>query len=202
MCCQSNTRYVREANVRKWPDPAVARLRAAGGYRAPPGRTQIRREMRLATQSGPYGTTAILPAGTRTEVHDLMTVSENIRKWARNVKRDGVTLWFACKHPNTSLMAKLLCVLVVAYALSPIDLIPDFIPVLGYLDDVILLPCLIWIAVRLVPANVLAECRTKAIEWMVQEGQKPRSNWGILFVALVWILVTWLLWKYLLSPYV
>lgn len=125
-----------------------------------------------------------------------------MRTWARAVKRDGVTLWFACKHGKTPLIAKLLCVFVVAYALSPIDLIPDFIPVLGYLDDVILLPCLIWIAVRLVPPDVLAECRTKATEWMANEGRKPRSNWGIMFVAAVWILATWAIWKYLVSPYV
>lgn len=134
-------------------------------------------------------------------MHERMSLSEKMRTWARGVKRDGVTLWFAYRHADTPFMAKLLCVLVVAYALSPIDLIPDFIPVLGYLDDVILLPCLIWFAVRLVPPPVLAECRTKAAEWMAQEGRKPRSTWGILFVALAWILVTWLLWKYLASPY-
>ncbi|WP_420472658.1 YkvA family protein [Noviherbaspirillum sp. ST9] len=130
-----------------------------------------------------------------------MSLSDKIRGWARNIKRDGVTLWFAGKHAGTPLAAKLLCVFVVAYALSPIDLIPDFIPVLGYLDDVILLPCLIWVAVRLVPPDVLAECRTKAAAWMETEGRKPRNNWGILFVALVWIAVTWVLWKYLVSPY-
>lgn len=131
-----------------------------------------------------------------------MGLSEKIRAWARGIKRDGVTLWFAYKHADTPLMAKLLCMLVVAYALSPIDLIPDFIPVLGYLDDVILLPCLIWIAVRLVPSDVLAECRAKATEWMTGEGRKPRSNWGIFFVAFVWILFSWVIWAYLVKPYV
>lgn len=130
-----------------------------------------------------------------------MGISEKIRAWARRIKRDGVTLWFAYKHTGTPLMAKLLCMLVVAYALSPIDLIPDFIPVLGYLDDVILLPGLIWVAIRLIPSVVLVECRAKATEWMAKEGQKPRNNWGILFVVLVWILVSWVIWKYLASPY-
>lgn len=130
-----------------------------------------------------------------------MSLSEQMRTWARGIKRDGVTLWFAYKHAGTPLMTKLLCVLVVAYALSPIDLIPDFIPVLGYLDDVILLPCLIWIAVRLIPSNVLAECRSKATEWMANEGRNPRTNWGILFVASVWIFASWLIWKHLVSPY-
>lgn len=129
-----------------------------------------------------------------------MNRSEKIRTWARGIKRDGVTLWFAYKHERTPFVAKLLCMFVVAYALSPIDLIPDFIPVLGYLDDVILLPCLIWIAVRLVTPDVLAECRTKANEWMATEGRQPRSYWGVLFVAVVWILFTWALWKYLVSP--
>lgn len=130
-----------------------------------------------------------------------MRFSEKLRIWARKIKRDGVTLWFAYKHSGTPLAAKLLCMFVVAYALSPIDLIPDFIPVLGYLDDVILLPCLIWIALRLVPSPVLADCRIQATEWMHLQGKKPRSNWGILFVALAWALMSWLLWKYLVSPY-
>ena len=130
-----------------------------------------------------------------------MSLSEQMRAWARGVKRDGVTLWFACKHADTPVMAKLLCVLVVAYALSPIDLIPDFIPVLGYVDDIILLPCLIWIAVRLIPSGVLAESRSKAMEWMAKEGRKPRSNHGQRHDSLDSILVSWAIWKYLISPY-
>ena len=126
---------------------------------------------------------------------------QKTRDWARKIKRDGVTLWFAGKHAGTPLTARLLCVLVVAYALSPIDLIPDFIPVLGYLDDVILLPALIWLAVRLVPTEVLAECREKAEEWMAHEGRKPTSSWGIAFVALAWVLAFWAIWRCLLAPW-
>lgn len=129
-----------------------------------------------------------------------MGLSKKMRDWARGIKRDGVTLWFAYRHVDTPTLAKLLCVVVVAYALSPIDLIPDFIPVLGYLDDVILLPCLIWLAVKLIPSRVLAECRAKAAEWMATEGRKPRSNWGIAFVILVWLLASWAIWRYLGSP--
>jgi uncharacterized membrane protein YkvA (DUF1232 family) len=127
-------------------------------------------------------------------------ISEKLRGWARKIKRDGVTLWFACKHPSTPAAAKVLGFVVVAYALSPIDLIPDFIPVFGYLDDVILLPVLIWMAVKLIPADVLARCRLQADEWIAKEGRKPRSNWGIVFVVLVWILASWAIWKYLVSP--
>ena len=130
-----------------------------------------------------------------------MNLAEKMRTWARGIKRDGVTLWFAYQHAGTPWMAKLLCVLVVAYALSPIDLIPDFIPILGYLDDVILLPGMIWMAVRLIPSGVLAECRSKAAEWMANEGRKPRTNWGILFVVSIWVLTSWLIWKYFVSSY-
>ena len=88
-----------------------------------------------------------------------MGFTERMRHWARRIKRDGVTLWFACRDARTPMAVKALCVLVVAYALSPIDLIPDFIPVLGYLDDVLLLPGLIWLAVRLLPPAVLDDSR-------------------------------------------
>ena len=75
---------------------------------------------------------------------EAMTIGDKLKNWAKQIKRDGVTLWFAGKHPATPWYAKALGVFVVAYALSPIDLIPDFVPVLGYVDDVLLLPGLIW----------------------------------------------------------
>ncbi|MEH6438044.1 YkvA family protein [Massilia sp. DD77] len=130
-----------------------------------------------------------------------MSTTEKLRTWARNIKRDGVTLWFAYKNPETPWFAKALCVLVVAYALSPIDLIPDFMPVLGYLDDLILLPCLIWLAVRLIPESVLAQCRVRADEWITKEGRAPKNKWGIVFVLAVWILVAWVTWRYAVSPF-
>jgi uncharacterized membrane protein YkvA (DUF1232 family) len=130
-----------------------------------------------------------------------MKLNEKIRLWARRIKTDGVTLWFAYKHPNTPFVAKALSMLVVVYALSPIDLVPDFIPVLGYLDDVILLPALIWLTIRCIPQGVLEECRIKSAEWMAKEGKKPRNNWGILFVAVIWIALTWALWQYMIAPH-
>lgn len=126
---------------------------------------------------------------------------ERIRIWARSVKRDAVTLWFAYKHPATPLLAKAICVVVVAYALSPIDLIPDFIPVLGYLDDVLILPGLIWLAVRLVPSDVLATCRDQGDAWLAQEGRKPRSYIGAALVVTIWILATWWLWHAVVAPW-
>ncbi len=72
-------------------------------------------------------------------------LTDKLRCWAQGLKRDSVTLWFAAKSPATPWYAKALGLLVVAYALSPIDLIPDFIPVLGYVDDVLLLPAPLWV---------------------------------------------------------
>jgi uncharacterized membrane protein YkvA (DUF1232 family) len=118
---------------------------------------------------------------------NLSSFLESGRVWARRIKRDTLTLWFAARHPRTPWAAKALGLFVVAYALSPIDLIPDFIPVLGYLDDVLLLPGLIWLAVRLLPADVLAECRGQADVWMAERGIKPRSWWGAAGVVVVWV---------------
>ncbi|MCY1530786.1 hypothetical protein D9M68_659890 [compost metagenome] len=85
-----------------------------------------------------------------------------------------------------------------AYALSPIDLIPDFIPVLGYLDDVLLLPALIWLAVRLLPPEVIVRSRARAEEWMTRTGSKPKSKAGMALVIGIWVLVAaglaWWFW--------
>lgn len=125
-----------------------------------------------------------------------MAVLNDLRQWARRVKRDGVTLWFALRHPGTPWAAKALAAVVVAYALSPIDLIPDFIPVLGYVDDVLLLPVLIWLAIRLIPVEVRLECQNQGDEWMARNGAKPSTRWGVAFVVLVWMAVAWALWAW------
>jgi uncharacterized membrane protein YkvA (DUF1232 family) len=118
------------------------------------------------------------------------------RVWAKQIKRDGVTLWFVQKHPRTPKWIKLLGMFVVAYALSPIDLIPDFIPVLGYLDDVILLPALIWFTVKLLPSDILLECQQQADDWMQVQQTKPTSRWGIVLVASIWALAAAALWHW------
>ncbi len=129
-----------------------------------------------------------------------MNLRSNLQAWAKRTKRDGVTLWFAGKNRRTPWYAKALGLFVVAYALSPIDLIPDFIPVLGYVDDVLLLPVLIWLAIRLLPADVLQECRREADDWMAANRARPRSRLGTVLVLGVWIalgaavLVWWLRW--------
>ena len=114
-----------------------------------------------------------------------MGIKHSVQQWAKRIKRDGVTLWFAGKHPDTPWYAKALGLLVVAYALSPIDLIPDFIPVLGYLDDV-LLPGMIWLAVRLLPPAVLEDSRLRAEAWMTEQGRKPVSKVGAAVIVLLW----------------
>ena len=118
-----------------------------------------------------------------------MSISANLKDWAKRIKRDGVTLWFAGKNPQTPWYAKALGVFVVAYALSPIDLIPDFIPVLGYVDDVLLLPGLIWLTIKLLPPEVLAQCRTQADEWMQATGSKPSSRVGAAFIVALWLAI-------------
>lgn len=112
-----------------------------------------------------------------------------IELWAKRVKRDAVMLWFARSHPDTPFFAKALCFFAVAYALSPIDLIPDFIPVLGYVDDALLLPAMIWLAVRLLPAHVVEVCRARAEEWLLDKKGKPTSYTGAAVVIIIWMLV-------------
>ncbi|MFI5446284.1 YkvA family protein [Polaromonas sp. UC242_47] len=130
-----------------------------------------------------------------------MSVADRLRRWAKKIKRDGVTLWFAVQDPFVPWYAKALGIFVVAYALSPIDLIPDFIPVLGYLDDVILLPGLIWLTIRMIPAPVLADCRDRADQWMKTQGNKPSSRAGAAFIVAIWIGATFALWHWVIGPW-
>jgi uncharacterized membrane protein YkvA (DUF1232 family) len=117
---------------------------------------------------------------------------QRLKAWARALKRDVVALWLAARDPRTPIAAKLLAGVVAAYALSPIDLIPDFIPMLGYLDDLLLVPAGIWLAVRLIPAALLEEFRAAA---MARE--RPRSLVGAAVVAGVWLAIGGILaWRW------
>jgi uncharacterized membrane protein YkvA (DUF1232 family) len=102
--------------------------------------------------------------------------------WARSVKRDAHALYLAARDPRVPWYAKALAALVAAYALSPIDLIPDFIPVLGLLDDALLLPLGIWAAVKLIPPDVMAEHRRAADE----AATKPVSSAAALAIVVLW----------------
>ena len=96
---------------------------------------------------------------------------QRVRAWARRIKRDVVAVWIAARDRRTPGAARLLAAAVAAYALSPIDLIPDFIPVLGYLDDVVLVPLGILLVVRLVPPGLMAEFRAEAVRLLRSSGR-------------------------------
>lgn len=109
---------------------------------------------------------------------------DKIKAWAKKLKRQIFTLYFAYKDARVSWYAKVFAACVVAYAFSPIDLIPDFIPVLGYLDDIIIVPLGIMLALKLIPKSVKIDCEVKAEE-MMQLG-KPK-NWLIAaFIIVIW----------------
>jgi uncharacterized membrane protein YkvA (DUF1232 family) len=117
-----------------------------------------------------------------------MIAIQKISLWAKALKLDLLALWFALKHPKMPFWAKIVCFVAVTYALSPIDLIPDFIPVLGYLDDLIIIPALIWLAVKLIPADVLFQAREQAKEWISSSRYKPKSYVGLLIVVVIWLI--------------
>ena len=123
-----------------------------------------------------------------------------LRTWAAAIKRETLVVWFACRDPRTPWYAKGLAILVVAYALSPIDLIPDFIPVLGLLDELLLLPAALWLVLRLVPAPVLADARAKEVAWSEARRQRPRNWIAAGVIVLLWVLLLWLLWRWLVQP--
>ena len=114
----------------------------------------------------------------------MITLWQRLRFWARLVLRDGLALYIAARDPRTPWFAKLLALLIAAYALSPIDLIPDAIPVLGFLDELILLPIAIVLIARLIPGEIMAESRVAA-QAMVE---KPRSKAGAAMIMGIWTL--------------
>lgn len=118
-----------------------------------------------------------------------MTFKERAEEWKRNVP----AVFLALKDRDTPLIAKILAGITVAYALSPIDLIPDFVPVLGYLDDMLLLPGLIALTVKLIPKAVWARCRAES-EKMWEDG-KPKKWYFAIPIVLIWLLLVWLIVK-------
>jgi uncharacterized membrane protein YkvA (DUF1232 family) len=119
-----------------------------------------------------------------------------IKVWARALKTDVHAVYLAARDPRVPWLAKFLAIAVTAYALSPIDLIPDFVPVLGYLDDLLIVPLGIWLVVRLVPEEVMAEYRIKARE----AAQRPASKAGMIAIITLWIagalMLGWLGYRY------
>lgn len=130
----------------------------------------------------------------QSESHPVRVILRRFKNQALKFKSELLALWFACKHPQTPLAAKLMAAVVAAYAFSPIDLIPDFIPVLGYLDDLILLPLGVWIVLMLIPDTVMAQCREQARAWLAHRNQKPRNHIAASIIILVWLVALWLIW--------
>ena len=120
----------------------------------------------------------------------------NLRERAEQLKKDVPAVFLALKDKDTPLVAKIFAGITVVYALSPVDLIPDFVPVLGYLDDVILLPLLITLTIRLIPADKLEECRLRT-EGMWSDGKPKKWYYAIPIVA-IWLLIVLFLVKMML----
>jgi uncharacterized membrane protein YkvA (DUF1232 family) len=112
-----------------------------------------------------------------------MTPWERLQAGARALKHESYALYLAARHPATPWPAKIVAALVVAYALSPIDLIPDVVPLLGYLDDLILVPAGIALVIRLIPPEVMSQCRAQA----AAAPARPRSLIGAAIVVALWI---------------
>ena len=106
-----------------------------------------------------------------------------LKAWAKALKRDAHAVWLAARDPRTPWYAKALAIAVAGYAFSPIDLIPDFVPVLGYLDDLILVPVGLWLVLKLIPAEVLADHRAAA----EAAAERPVSRAAVVGVVAVWI---------------
>jgi len=105
-----------------------------------------------------------------------------LRSWARALKRQTLVIYYAARDPRTPWFPRLLAFVIAGYALSPIDLIPDFIPVLGYLDDVIIVPLGVWLVLRMIPADVIAESHAKALAAL----ERPVSRGMAVAIVAIW----------------
>jgi uncharacterized membrane protein YkvA (DUF1232 family) len=110
---------------------------------------------------------------------------QRLKEAARKLKIETYALYLACRDKRTPWYAKALALLVVAHTFSPIDLIPDFIPVLGYLDDLLIVPLGIWLAVKMIPPEVMAEARQQAAENMAVDSKL--GKWGAVIIILTWL---------------
>jgi uncharacterized membrane protein YkvA (DUF1232 family) len=120
-------------------------------------------------------------------------VIDALEAWAHAIKRDVVALWLAARDPRVPWYAKAVAMAAAVYALSPIDLIPDFIPVVGYLDDLIIVPLGILLAVRLIPPDVMGELRSEATA-----RSRPTGRAGLAIILAMWLLsaalLAWAFW--------
>lgn len=129
----------------------------------------------------------------------VIRLIEKVKVWAKQLKEDVWALYYAYRDPRVPWYAKVLAIVVVAYAFSPIDLIPDFIPILGFLDDIILLPLGIWLSIQMIPKEVFVECKQKAKQ--MEKKDKPKNWWMAAFIFVLWFSLLSLLSIYLYQQY-
>lgn len=123
-----------------------------------------------------------------------LTLNQKLRQWARKLKNEVIAIYFVMKHSETPLYVKILAAIIVGYALSPIDLIPDFVPILGYLDDIILLPLGIALVIKMIPADILEVCREEAKT--NPPVTKPKI-WGAAYViVMLWFIIFYSLYEW------
>ena len=115
----------------------------------------------------------------------MTAIQTKLSQWAKAFKRRTLVVYFSARDPRTPLLVRLLALVVAAYALSPVDLIPDFIPVLGYLDDLILLPLAIALIVKLTPPEVIEAAKQQATTL----ADRPTSHTAAVFIVAIWLLV-------------
>lgn len=131
------------------------------------------------------------PRGVGDEAQDMG------QSLAHRIRVESHTVWLAARDPRTPLFAKLVGLFIAAYALSPIDLIPDFIPILGLLDDAVLIPAGVWLFARLVPPELMAEHRATA----EAAAARPVSKWGIAIVIAIWALIALITYEFVMLGY-
>jgi uncharacterized membrane protein YkvA (DUF1232 family) len=112
---------------------------------------------------------------------------EGLKGWAQRLEKELVALYYAYRDPRTPWFAKIFCGFVIAYAISPIDLIPDFIPVIGYLDDMLIVPFGIWLALKMIPSQVMADSRAKALAIPPQILADKRKS--VMLIVSIWVVL-------------
>ncbi|MGA8053865.1 MAG: YkvA family protein [Burkholderiales bacterium] len=127
-----------------------------------------------------------------------MAFLDRLKDRARILKRETLALYLAARDPRTPWYAKVLAVAIVAYALSPVDLIPDFIPVLGYLDELVLIPAGIALVIRLIPPEVMEDAHARAGD--VLDRAKKTAIWAAVVIVAIWALVAWVVIRWAMSP--
>ena len=120
-------------------------------------------------------------------------LSERIKAKVKEIKSDLSALYLAYKRKDVPILAKILIIMAIGYALSPIDLIPDFIPVIGYLDDILIVPILIYLSIKLIPKPIMDECREQAKD-MWKNG-KPKKWYFAIPIIMIWLLLIFIIVK-------